>query len=72
MFDSSTAVRLYLNVRTAAARLGVAEITLRRMVAEKKIEHLRIGSGAGRLFFTQSNLDAYLKRAVIPAHSQAA
>ncbi len=66
MFDTSAAKESYLDVRSTAARLGVAEVTLRRMVATRQIEHLRIGSGAGRVLFTQAHLDAYLQRRTVP------
>ncbi len=67
MFDSTAAKQPYFDVRTAALRLGVAEITIRRMVTEKKIDHLRIGSGSGRVLFTELHLDSYLKRATVSA-----
>jgi len=67
MFDSTAAKQPYFDVRTAARRLGVAEITIRRMVTEKKIDHLRIGSGSGRVLFTELHLDSYLKRATVSA-----
>ena len=67
MFDLSAANKNYLDVRTAAVRLGIAEVTLRRMIAMRQIEHLRIGSGAGRVLFTEAHLDAYLQRRTIPA-----
>ncbi len=67
MLDASTATQPYLDVRTAAERLGVAEVTLRRMVTMRQIDHLRIGSGAGRVLFTQAHLDAYLQRRTVPS-----
>ncbi len=72
MFDTSAAKEPYFDVRIAAERLGVAEITVRRMVTERKIEHLRIGSGAGRVLFTDSHLDDYLKRVTVAAQPKAA
>jgi excisionase family DNA binding protein len=66
MFDISAATQSYFDVRSAAVRLGVAEITVRRMVSMRQIEHLRVGSGAGRVLFTQAHLDAYLQRRTVP------
>ncbi len=71
MFNSTTTNQPYFNVRAAAKRLGVAEITIRRMVTERKIDHLRIGSGSGRVLFTESHLDSYLKRATVSARAAA-
>ncbi len=66
MFDSSAANKNYFDVRSAAVRLGIAEVTLRRMIAMRQIEHLRVGSGAGRVLFTEAHLDAYLQRRTVP------
>jgi excisionase family DNA binding protein len=66
MFDSSAATQPYFDVRTAAVRLGIAEVTLRRMIAMRQIEHLRVGAGAGRVLFTQAHLDTYLQRRTVP------
>ena len=72
MFDSSAANANYLDIKTAAARLGVSEITVRRMITEQQIEHLRIGSGNGRILFTEAQFSDYLKRRTVPASTQAA
>jgi excisionase family DNA binding protein len=72
MFDSSAAKQPYFDVRSAAVWLGVAEVTLRRMVTLRRISHLRVGTGARRVLFTQEHLDAYLKSATIPAAQAAA
>ncbi len=66
MFDSSTATQPYLDVRTAAVRLGVAEGTLYRIITARQIEHLRIGAGSGRVFFTEAQINDYLQRRTVP------
>ncbi len=67
MFDSSAAKQNYFDVRTAAVLLGIAPVTLRRMISLRRIEHLRVGSGGRRVLFTKQHLDAYLQRATVPA-----
>jgi hypothetical protein len=49
----------YINVKTTVQRIGVAEITLRRMIAKGAISHTRVGSGRGRIFFDESHLKDY-------------
>ncbi len=50
------------NLREAAQKLGVAEVTLRRMIRERSISFLRVGSGGGRIRVRESDLKAYLQR----------
>ncbi len=66
MFDISAATQPYFDVRNAAVRLGVAQVTLYRMIAKEQIGHLRIGSGAGRVKFTEAQLNDYLQRRTVP------
>ncbi len=61
MFDM-TAARSHFGVTVAAARLGVAEMTLRRMIARREIGFLRLGSRRGRIVFSESHLNEYLER----------
>jgi excisionase family DNA binding protein len=61
MFDT-TAANSTFSVPAAAERLGVAEITLRRMVARREIGFLRLGSRRGRIVFYESHLMEYLER----------
>jgi excisionase family DNA binding protein len=69
MFDSSAAKQPYFSVRQAAAKLGVSEITIRRMIAGREIEHLRIGSRTGRIVFSESQINNYLRGRTITAQA---
>lgn len=59
-FDASAAGRTF-NLRAAADRLGVNIWTLRRCVERGEIGHIRLGSGRGRIFFTDRHLQDYLR-----------
>jgi excisionase family DNA binding protein len=74
MFDQSAAKQNYLDVEEAAERLGVAPVTVRRLTANKEIEHLRLGAGAsgGRVYFTQAMLDDFLARRTVRPSAKAA
>ncbi len=61
MFDTTEANSTF-NVPAAAARLGVAEITLRRMIARREIGFLRLGSRRGRIVLNEAHLNEYLER----------
>ncbi len=67
MIDTSAVKFKYLDVEEAAARIGITKFTLRRIVAERQIEHLRIGSGAGRVLFTEAQINDYLQRRTVSA-----
>lgn len=73
MIDSSTANATYFDVYKAAARLGCAPITVRRLVSDKAIEHVRIGAGAsgGRIFFTERMLNDFVSRRTVQPMTQA-
>ena len=43
----------------AAARLGIGVRTLKRLVADGEIRHVRV---RGRVLFTERDLEAYLSR----------
>jgi excisionase family DNA binding protein len=66
MIFDTTAEKAHMDVRTAAERLHISEATLRRMVENRQIAHIRLGSGRGRVVFTQAHLDAYLQRRTVP------
>ena len=66
MSQSSKANREY-DVRQAAKSLRVSEITLRRMLANQEIGHIRIGSGRGRIRILGSQIDAYRASRTIEA-----
>ena len=67
-FDTSAA-RTHLNIQTAAARLGLSEITLRRMIARGEISYIRLGSKRGRIVFDESHLNDYLRRRTVQARA---
>ena len=50
-----------LTIQEVAERLDCSERTVRRLVAEKQIEHIRMGQGQrGRLRFRPASVDKYL------------
>jgi len=57
--------------KTAAPKLHCAEVTLRRLVASGQLPYHKIGR---RIFFTQSDIDAFLDAAARnqPAQKEAA
>ncbi len=61
MFDM-TASKSHFGVVDADARLGVAEVTLRRMIARREIGFLRLGSRRGRIVLNDAHLSEYLAR----------
>ncbi len=65
MFDSSAASQ-HFDVREVAARLGIAQVTLYRMIAARQIEHLRVGSGAGQVRLKEAQINDYLQRPTDP------
>ncbi len=60
-FDMNAATKTF-DVPATAKRLGIAEVTLRRMIARREIGFLRLGSRRGRIIFTEDHLDEYLTR----------
>jgi hypothetical protein len=72
MIDTSAAKFKYLDVEAASARIGITKFTLRRIVAERQIEHFRIGSGGGRILFSEAHISDYLRRRTVPVQEQAA
>jgi excisionase family DNA binding protein len=68
----SSSTTTYLDVSEAATRLGCAPITIRRLVSDKAIEHVRIGARGGRILFTQAMLDDFLARRTVRPLAQAA
>jgi excisionase family DNA binding protein len=55
----------WLTVKQAAEALKLDVSTLYRLCRARKIRHRRIGNGAGRIVFTQSDLAAYLDSCVV-------
>jgi excisionase family DNA binding protein len=72
MIETSAAKFDYLDVEEAAARIGITKFTLRRIVAARQIEHLRIGSGSGRILFTDAHIRDYLRRRTVPVQDHVA
>lgn len=60
----------WFTVADAAAYLGTTASTIYRLCAARKIDHVRIGIGAGRVQFVQANLDAYIKSATVSARPE--
>lgn len=56
----------FFSVKDAAARLGVDQSTVYRLCHARRIAHRRIGTGAGRIVFTEADLGAYLASCVVP------
>jgi excisionase family DNA binding protein len=56
-----------LTVEEAAAFLKVSRSTLYRMIANREVEVVRIGSGAGRPHFTEAALIESVNRKVVRA-----
>jgi excisionase family DNA binding protein len=61
-------VRTYL-VREVATLLGVAASTVYDMVRQRKIPHRRIGTGRGRIVFTQQDVQEFLDSCKVEVHS---
>jgi excisionase family DNA binding protein len=74
MLDQTAAKQNYLDIDKAAERLGCAPVTVRRLVASKEIEHLRLGAGVtgGRVYFTQAMLNDFIARRTIRPLAKAA
>lgn len=54
-----------LTVEEAAAFLKISRSTLYRMIARREVEVVRIGSGAGRPYFTEAALVDAVNRKVV-------
>lgn len=55
-----------LKVRNAAERLGIAEVTLRKWIAERKVEVVRLTARAVRV--SQAEIERLVADATIPTH----
>jgi excisionase family DNA binding protein len=58
-----------MTIKTAAPKLHVSEITLRRLIRSRSIPYHKIGEK--RYFFTESDIENYLRNCEVPAKSQA-
>ena len=52
------------SVAQVASRLGIAQITVRRLITAQKIPHHRIG---GRYLFNDDDLASFLESTQVPA-----
>ena len=57
------------SVRETAERLGIAISTVYDLVRQRKINHHRVGTGRGRILFTEQDLSAYLDSCKVEAES---
>jgi excisionase family DNA binding protein len=57
----------YLSARDVAARLGLSEMTIRRMAARQELACVRMGCGRGLVRFTDRHVSEYLARCEQPA-----
>jgi len=55
---------MILNISQAAKALNVSEISIRRLVRTKGIQHRRIGR---RILFTESDLNSFLENVKVAA-----
>lgn len=58
-----------LDIPAVAERLGISGFTIRMMVRERRIPHLRIGR---RVLFDPRDIDAFLASSRVPAEPAAA
>jgi excisionase family DNA binding protein len=61
----------YLSARDVAARLGLCEMTVRRMATRQELACVRLGCGRGLMRFTDRHVNEYLARREQPAAAQA-
>lgn len=52
------------SITETSAKLGCSARTVRRLIAGRQIDHLRVG---GRVLVTQAAIAAYIKKNTIPA-----
>ena len=58
-----------MTVHEAAEKLGISASTLYDMARQKKISHRRIGTGRGRVLFTDEDLEEFLRSSSVKALS---
>ena len=58
-----------MDVADVARRLGIAPSTLYDLAKARKISHHRIGTGRGRLLFTEQDIRTYLDACKVEAGS---
>ncbi len=57
------------DIRAVARLLKTSEQTIRRLITNRELGHFRKGSGRGRIFVLESQLEAYREARIIPARS---
>jgi excisionase family DNA binding protein len=59
-----------LSVSEVADRLGIAVSTVYDLVRQHQIGHHRLGTGRGRILFSEQDLSAYLAACKVEAESR--
>ncbi len=74
MLNQTAAKQTYFDIPGAAEQLRLAAITVRRLVRDKAIEHVRFGAGVtgGRVYFTQTMIDDFVARRTVRPLAKAA
>ena len=55
---------MLISVSQAAEKLGISEVTVRRLIKLRRIPYRKIGD---RYLFTESDIDSYLEVVKVPA-----
>ena len=58
-----------LTVRESAERLGCSEALVYLPCAERRLPHVRLGSGRGTIRIAEDDINEYVKNSRIDAHS---
>ena len=64
-------MKRWLNVREVAEQLGVAVTTVYGLCQERKIQHIRVGSGKGAIRISEQALADYLRAAMVEVEGTA-
>ncbi len=60
-----------LTVRESAARLGCSEALVYLLCAERRLPHVRLGTGRGTIRIAEAEIEEFLKSCRVDAHSLA-
>lgn len=58
-----------LTVRESARRLGCSEALVYLLCSQRKLPHVRLGTGRGTIRISEEELEGFLKNCRIDAHS---
>lgn len=58
-----------LTVRESAERLGCSEGLVYLLCAERRLPHVRLGTGRGTIRISEDDINEYVKNSRIDAHS---